>query len=182
MTKNNGGTYIITCNGNGVVYHGSTSNFRRRWQDHRSKLRRNAHPNPYLQNAWNKYGEPSFRFDALMALEGSEIRAHEQMLLTYKFLTNQPGFNISKDATAPMAGRKSSDETRRKVSQAGMGRKVSAETRAKLSAAKKGRTLSATTRARISESKKGHKYGPMSEQHKANLSYAKSGKPVKRKD
>lgn len=41
-------------------YVGQTTNFSRRQQNHLSALRNNSHPNPKLQNAWNKYGEESF--------------------------------------------------------------------------------------------------------------------------
>ena len=41
-------------------YVGQTTNFSRRKQNHLSALRNNNHPNPKLQNAWNKYGEQNF--------------------------------------------------------------------------------------------------------------------------
>lgn len=41
-------------------YVGQTTNFSRRKQNHVSALNNNHHPNPKLQNAWNKYGEKNF--------------------------------------------------------------------------------------------------------------------------
>lgn len=41
-------------------YVGQTTNFSRRINDHKEKLRKNIHPNPKLQASWNKYGEDNF--------------------------------------------------------------------------------------------------------------------------
>ncbi len=41
-------------------YVGQTTNFSRRQSGHLCALRQNRHPNPKLQNAWNKYGENNF--------------------------------------------------------------------------------------------------------------------------
>ena len=43
-------------------YIGQTIDFQRRIKTHINKLRRGAHENPKLQNAWNKYGEQEFHF------------------------------------------------------------------------------------------------------------------------
>lgn len=44
-------------------YVGQTTNFSRRKQNHTSALKNNTHPNPKLQNAWNKYGEQNFYWE-----------------------------------------------------------------------------------------------------------------------
>lgn len=41
-------------------YVGQTTNFTRRKGEHFSKLEYNEHPNPKLQNAYNKYGKENF--------------------------------------------------------------------------------------------------------------------------
>lgn len=43
-------------------YIGQTIDYQRRIKTHLNRLRRNAHENPKLQNAWNKYGEQEFHF------------------------------------------------------------------------------------------------------------------------
>lgn len=43
-------------------YIGQTVDYNRRKATHINRLRRNAHDNPKLQNAWIKYGEPAFDF------------------------------------------------------------------------------------------------------------------------
>lgn len=44
----------------GEKYVGQTTNFSRRIEVHKSKLKNNKHPNPKLQASWNKYGEENF--------------------------------------------------------------------------------------------------------------------------
>lgn len=41
-------------------YVGQTTNFSRRIQEHKKKLKENRHPNFKLQKSWNKYGEENF--------------------------------------------------------------------------------------------------------------------------
>jgi hypothetical protein len=44
----------------------------KRWREHLYSLRHDRHPNRYLQAAWNKYGESSFRFEAIKECESLE--------------------------------------------------------------------------------------------------------------
>lgn len=55
--------YKIINNSTGEKYVGQTTNFSRRRQEHLDKLRKNKHPNPKLQAAWNFYGEENFTFE-----------------------------------------------------------------------------------------------------------------------
>ena len=58
------GVYAI-CNlfdGRATAYIGSSKDIERRWRDHVALLRSGRHPNPYLQAAWDKYGEAAFEF------------------------------------------------------------------------------------------------------------------------
>lgn len=61
------GIYAIRNTINNKFYVGSSVNFVSRWNVHRNALRRNAHHNPRLQNAWNKYGESAFEFVVIHA-------------------------------------------------------------------------------------------------------------------
>ncbi len=66
MDNKQGTIYKIENLVNGKVYIGQTvKSVERRWQAHRSMLKRNNHDNFYLQNAWNKYGEDSFVFKVI---------------------------------------------------------------------------------------------------------------------
>lgn len=56
------GIYVIRNMITGHTYIGMSKNVKRRWQQHRSSLRKNKHHNKNLQQAWNKYGEGNFVF------------------------------------------------------------------------------------------------------------------------
>lgn len=50
----------------GFKYVGQTSRPAiKRWREHLYPLRKNKHHNRYLQSAWNKYGEQSFKFEII---------------------------------------------------------------------------------------------------------------------
>lgn len=55
--------YKIINNVTGEKYVGQTTNFSRRINDHKEKLRTNKHKNPKLQASWNKYGEENFSIE-----------------------------------------------------------------------------------------------------------------------
>lgn len=60
--KQFGCIYAITCTKNNIVYIGQTVNYLSRVQYHKSKLKRNCHDNPYLQQDYNMYGLNNFIF------------------------------------------------------------------------------------------------------------------------
>ena len=80
-------------------YVGQTTNFSRRKQNHLSALKNNNHPNPKLQNAWNKYGEQNFiwkvdKFDLTkQELDELEIKTIKQE----NSFTN--GYNLTEGGT-----------------------------------------------------------------------------------
>lgn len=59
---------------NGRLYIGSAANFEVRKSTHISQLRSHKHGNQFLQRAWDKYGENSFRFEIV------EICAKDNLL------------------------------------------------------------------------------------------------------
>ena len=59
------GIYKIINTINNKIYIGQSIDIKRRWNDHKSELRRNAHYNIYLQQSWNKYGEENFIFEVI---------------------------------------------------------------------------------------------------------------------
>lgn len=77
---------------NGKLYIGQTvGKPARRFQLHKSRLKRNKHENPYLQNAWNKYGEEDFVFSVigiyswveLDSIEVSFIKQYKELNICY---------------------------------------------------------------------------------------------------
>ncbi len=66
MKKNISGIYAIINTVNSKRYIGSSKSAHYRWsQAHLPQLRNGNHCNRHLQNAWNKYGETSFRFEVI---------------------------------------------------------------------------------------------------------------------
>lgn len=103
----NSGIYIIKNIINDNFYLGSSNNFNKRKSEHIRKLRKNKHHSIYLQRAWNKYTESNFIFEIFFYCELTSARFFEQYFLD---LLN-PVYNMAKNATAPMQGRKHKPET-----------------------------------------------------------------------
>lgn len=72
------GIYQIRCSTNGRVYIGSSKSVARRIYMHRYSLRNGKHWNPYLQSAWDKYGEEDFSFEKVESCDLDELLVREQ--------------------------------------------------------------------------------------------------------
>lgn len=59
------GIYKIINNVNGKLYIGQSKRIYTRWTEHKKELRRGKHGNPYLQKAWDKYGEAAFSHELI---------------------------------------------------------------------------------------------------------------------
>lgn len=112
------GIYYILNIGANKIYVGSSSDVNKRKNEHFTTLRNNKHPNSYLQQAYNKYGEDKFIFGILQIIDVELLIEKEQHWMDY-FQSHNPkyGYNI-----VPFADRHA----------------LSEETKAKMSAAKKG--------------------------------------------
>ena len=128
-------TYNIKCIISGKSYYGSTTNFKKRMQQHRYLLSRNMHHSSHLQNAWNKYNESSFEFNIIEIFDSSEL-----MLGAEKHLLDsniKHSYNISTEVNkAHMLGRHHSNETKQKLKDMFTGKKVSNETIEKIKIAR----------------------------------------------
>lgn len=92
---NSKGVYIIKNTINNKVYVGSTFNtFSSRYITHKSRLKRNIHHSPHLQNAWNKYGEDNFKFIPLEPLEDDVIISKREEILIKKYNSILDGYNV----------------------------------------------------------------------------------------
>lgn len=95
------GVYKIENLKNGKLYIGSTiMTFIKRLSHHISLLRANKHKNKHLQNAWNKYGEESFKFEIVELCTKEECLIREQFWLD-KLECKIKGYNINPLATGP---------------------------------------------------------------------------------
>lgn len=111
------GIYIILNKVNNKWYVGSSRDIiGDRWPSHKRQLRRDIHYNPYLQNAWNKYGEENFEFHVVELVEESLLLIIEQKYLNCgKLLCKDMLYNIAEDSLSPMRNRKQSKESLEKM-------------------------------------------------------------------
>ncbi len=141
---NSSGVYAIT-SPSGAVYVGSATCFRRRWAQHRHKLRSGKHSNPILQAAYNKHGE-ALQFSVLLVCQKEHAVMYEQIAMN----ALEPSMNVLKVAGSRL-GAKQSSEARAKMSAAKAGSRHSEEARRKISEAGTGRTHSAESKALMSD-------------------------------
>lgn len=109
-------TYIATNTKNGKFYVGSTNNFERRKKQHMECKK--GYP---FQNALRKNPE-AFEWETWS--DDSDEPNLEQALLDMWFGTEQC-YNLSKDASAPMRGKKHTTESKQKIRRAKRGKKAS---------------------------------------------------------
>lgn len=132
------GIYEIRHVGIGKRYIGSAKNFAKRWKAHRNHLLRGTHHAPYLQHAWNKYGESAFQFNILELCEHEDLLDREQGW----FDLSKPEYNVCPTAYST-AGRVHSAETRAKIGKSKAGLKMPPRSdayKAKLSEIHKGKS------------------------------------------
>src|SRR5260221_4464131 len=152
--------YKITCTANKRIYIGSAVNLRKRKSEHLSCLQQNKHGNPYMQNAWNKYGEQSFIFEVLEFVLPISRLAREQYWLNKLKPFGRKGFNIARDTVAFSRGIKQTPEHIEKRRQAKLGQVCMPKTREKLRLANLGKKLSSKTCEKMGQSRRGGKQSP----------------------
>ena len=160
------GTYHIK-GPTGKRYIGSAVDIAQRWRTHRCLLRRGDHHAPYLQNAWNKYGEEAFEFLVLEEHLVDRILEAEQILLDkYKTWNPKNGYNTLKIAGSTL-GYKHTEETKAKISESIKGIERSEETKEKFRQRMLGYNPSEETREKLRQANLGKK---KSEESKKKLS------------
>lgn len=158
------GIYKITCVPTGKFYIGSAVNLYNRKAMHWSTAKSGKHKNPYLQNAWNKYGETEFSFEVLELTAKSDLLIREQYWLDETHVCDRKiGFNACGIAGSPL-GLKRGIEAKQRMSDAAKRRiryPNSPEHRNNISLGKKGKykkPLTIAHRNAISESNIGRKH------------------------
>ena len=157
------GIYRITCTANKMFYIGSAINLRDRHRCHFKDLRRNAHQNPKMQRAFNKYGENAFTFEILeIVLIPEMLTMREQHYFDTLKPFGKHGFNIAHVAGSTQ-GRKHTLETRATMGKVNLGnkywvgRKHTPEAIEKIRQASASRTHTPEARAKMSATRKGRK-------------------------
>jgi group I intron endonuclease len=111
------GIYFIKNLITNQLYVGSAINFYHRFATHKSYLQKGTHPNPKLQNSWNKYGEKNFRFQIETLVENkNDLVLEEQRYLDFFKEINIDLFNICPIAGSQL-GFKHSDKTKKQFSE-----------------------------------------------------------------
>lgn len=131
------GIYCISNTVNGKRYVGSAVNFKGRWQNHLSYLRRGEHSNRYLQRAFDKYGECTFAFSVLEQTDDvSQLIPREQWYLDMLL----PEYNICRIAASSLGVRRTEETCAKLRGERNpmYGRHWNAEERAKMSEARIG--------------------------------------------
>ena len=172
-SRNVPGVYKITNTANGKWYVGQTQHLRQRFSEHRSHLNNNRSLCRYLQHAWNKYGKDSFLF----AVMWTDVPINELDLLEQFVLDHcKPDYNLANDASAPMRGKKHSEEAKAKMRLSSRkGKNLSEEHKAKISASHKGKKFSVEHRTNLSKAAKRRMRRP---EERAAVSKVHKGKTI----
>ena len=135
------GIYQIQNIHNGKIYIGRSSDVYNRWTTHKNSLNKGSHENSYLQNAWNKYGPDNFSFSVLEKSQNlKNLPSLEYIWISStNCLDRQFGYNIE-EINPDTYCKETSKETRYKISVSGRGRKHSDATKKKMSNALMGNT------------------------------------------
>jgi len=177
----------------GKLYIGSAINYRRRKVEHFRDLRRGTHNSKKLQAAWNKYGEGAFVFEVLEPVDRADALIDREQFWIDRMDAVRSGYNVSPRAGS-LLGFIHSEETKTKMKQAHKGKPKAPEHVEKVREALRGRKMTREQCQKMREAKLGKKQGPHSEEtkrkmseasigvaksqeHKAALSRAKTGKP-----
>ena len=115
--ENSAGVYLITNRCTDKYYIGSACNLRKRWNQHRSDLRKEKHPNQHLQRSANKYGLDALEFEVLCFCLPKDLIYFEQRCIDWY----KPEYNMRRLASS-MLGYKHSEQTRLNMAKAHLGK------------------------------------------------------------
>jgi group I intron endonuclease len=117
------GIYKITCEANGMFYIGSSKHIRRRWEHHKTALKRRSHHNHILQSSYNKHGSDTIRYEII-----EDLKSTEQRYIDQHYDNQTTCMNIANTVDRPNLNRKLSPEHRAKIAKSRQGKKATPET------------------------------------------------------
>jgi group I intron endonuclease len=169
--------YKATNKVNGKVYIGQTIHtLENRASQHKHDAIKNK-KNGHFQNAIIKYGFDAFIWEQIDTAENKEeLNEKEKCLVDLYDSTNRDkGYNTRAGGDS---GGTLSEETKQKLREANIGKKTSLETRKKISEVHKGRRHTEEAKAKMSRATKGKKRSPearkkISEGHKGQIPWNK---------
>lgn len=182
------GIYSFTNKLNGKKYIGSSDDLDRRWNDHFTLFIRGDHPNSYMQRSVDKHGIDIFEIEWMLKCPEEELLYWEDHYIDL-FDSMNSGYNLisadrrewSKETKKklskmfsgegnPFFGRRHTEETKKQISDKNKGRKMSEEQRLKMIKAVTGLKRSDEAKRNISKGRTGIKIGPLSKEHKKQIS------------
>lgn len=163
------GVYVIINTLTTKKYVGSAAHFQKRFNQHKSLLKRNIHPNIKLQRSWNKHGESAFEFSIVEFVENiKDLLLREQFHIDQFKATKNGNYNINPVAGSSL-GRKTKESTKKLIS-------------SKLSGNNGywyGKTFSDEHRKKVGDAERGtkhHYWGKhLSEEHRKKIGFAHQG-------
>lgn len=190
--KNSSGIYRITNTSNGRFYIGFTYNFQIRWNKHSSDLKRNKHPNAFLQNDYNVCGDDAFSFSVIEVVEtidnNSRVLLEQQYLDLYhdnkvvcyniqkKVIPDPTTYSHNPKVTSQRNSRPMPQHTKEALLKANIGRKLSDEHKQKLRLAKLDKKQSPEHREKSIRNLRKRKRSQTIQETKDKISLAKRGK------
>ena len=172
--KGASGVYLICNLRTGRPYVGSAQKFGPRWAQHLQRLRRGKHHSWKLQKDFDVFGEAAFEFKPLLVCEVGDLLFFESRAIE-AFKAVDEGYNVSREAGAPMRGLKHTEETKEKMR--GPRAPFSPESRGRMSAAQLLRApASEDTREKLRQARA--LQAPASEETRKKLSDAGMGRKM----
>lgn len=151
---------------NNKIYIGSSVDLNCRWRNHLYRLRKNIHPNNFIQNDFNKCKENAFVFEIVEFCSKNDIVEKEQIWVN-KFYDNQyKCYNLRRLVSSNL-GFKHSEKTKKLMSEKRKGIPPSAKCIAAAVKIRKGKNLSQETCEKIKKYQQNR-----SPEHRRNLEKA----------
>lgn len=108
--------YKIECLVNGRVYIGQSKNWKKRWNEHKRRLRDGTHHSQRFQRAWDKYGEENFKHSIIEECNETNVDERESYWIAhYDSMNKYKGFNYESGGTF---NKIMSEEARKNISKA----------------------------------------------------------------